>query len=178
MASHGGVRTKIALLGSYGRPNRPIAGMRHIFVYYASLRSKLKKKTISRDAQYPQLHSPARAQQESEKCSREVVPAANYTGCRRPDPVIGNGKAANAVRTFLYTRRQSVMLRCRISHSGNPGPSLGFDAGCFVTTTLTRSSAPILGARLPLQRVTLPQATLATRSPLLRTGKTDAISPK
>ena len=97
MASHGGVRTKIALLGSYGRPNRPIAGMRHIFVYYASLRSKLKKKTISRDAQYPQLHSPARAQQESEKCSREVVPAET-TRCRRPNPVSSTKPLARATK--------------------------------------------------------------------------------
>ena len=86
MGSHGGVRTKSALLGRYGGPNRPIAGMRHIFVNYSSLRSKLKKKSISSGAQYPQLHSPERAQKESENCSREVVPAETNSG-GQPDPV-------------------------------------------------------------------------------------------
>ena len=86
MASHGGVRTKIALLGNYGGTSRPIAGMRHIFVNCSSLRSKLKKKTISRDAQYPQLHSPARAQKESENCSREAFLAETQRG-GQPDPV-------------------------------------------------------------------------------------------
>ena len=43
MGSHSGVRTKIALLGSNGWSNRPIAGMSDIFVYYASLRLSLSK---------------------------------------------------------------------------------------------------------------------------------------
>ena len=44
MGSHGGIRTKIAILGNYGGTSRPIAGMRYISIYYASLRLNLKKK--------------------------------------------------------------------------------------------------------------------------------------
>ena len=68
MASHGGIRTKIALLGNYGESNRPIAGMWYIFINYASLRSNLKIKPSSNDAEYSQLQSPARAPTESEIC--------------------------------------------------------------------------------------------------------------
>ena len=86
MGSHGGARAKLAILGNYGGTSRPIAGMSDMFVHYASLRLNLKKKTISLPPQYPQPHSPARAQKESEKCSREVVLAETPHG-EQPDPV-------------------------------------------------------------------------------------------
>ena len=86
MGSHSGARIKIALLGSYGRPNRPIAGMSDIFVYYASLRLSLSKKNSTIHAQYSQLHSPETVQKEGEKCGRKVVPAKTNSG-RKPDPV-------------------------------------------------------------------------------------------
>ena len=87
MASHVGVQTKIALLGRYGRLNRPIRwNAAHIRLLRVTT-IETKEKTTSRDAQYPQLHSPARAQKESEKCSREVV-LAETLRCGRPNPVI------------------------------------------------------------------------------------------
>ena len=87
MASHDGVRTKIALLGMYRGSNRPIAGMWYTFVRYASLRLSLKEKTSTMHAQYPQLHSPARAQKENEICIREAFPAETLR-CGRPNPVV------------------------------------------------------------------------------------------
>ena len=72
MASNGGVQNKIAILGSYGGSNRPIIGMSYVLINNASLGPKVKNLSTSRHAEYPQLHSPARAQRKSEICSREV----------------------------------------------------------------------------------------------------------
>ena len=45
--------------------------MWYVFIHYASLRSKVENPSTSRDAEYSQLQSPARAPRECEKCSRE-----------------------------------------------------------------------------------------------------------
>ena len=82
--------------------------MRHIFVNYSSLRLKLKKKTTTPGAQYSQLHSPERAQKESEKCSLEVFPAEINNG-RQPGPVLlhvlvcGSGASLEMTMNQLMT---------------------------------------------------------------------------
>ena len=69
MASHGGVRTKIALLGRYRGPHRPPAGRWYVFVRYASLRSKVKNLSTVCDAEHSQLHSPERPSRELGQCN-------------------------------------------------------------------------------------------------------------
>ena len=111
MGSHSGVRTKIALLGSNGWSNRPIAGMSDIFVYYASLRLSLSKTNSTMHAQYPQLHSPERAPRESKICSREAFPAET-PHCRRPNPVSHFNPAPPLPRFFL--RRGAACGDCPV----------------------------------------------------------------
>ena len=56
MGSNGGVRTKIAIYGTWPRAGGPIAGISDIFVHDASLRSSQLTRPSSVPAEYPQLH--------------------------------------------------------------------------------------------------------------------------
>ena len=86
MASHGGVQTQIALLGSYDGSIRPTAGMWHIFIYYASLRSALKKQLYQYTRNTLSFNLLQGHQERVGNCSREVVLSFRFHG-GRPDPV-------------------------------------------------------------------------------------------
>ena len=107
MGSNGGVRTEIAIYGTWPRAGGLIAGISDIFIHYASLRSSAKKKTISSDGEYPQLQSPARAPRESEMCSRELVPR-KVPRQTRPSPLIG-GESRR--RPWCRKRQRSIAIR-------------------------------------------------------------------